>query len=1475
MSSNTGVPPLPPSVVGTSEDVNDRPHTNTNANTTGTGTANANANVDQVENNIISRAPPTLAPPIDPTHPSSNSSTFDENDKISPPSSLIPPTLIVSSPDDGNESENEDDHGLAHGQVGAERVNSRANSDVTWASDTYVDDHQSNKNKSAGSSPRLTAGGLTVNTDTDVNGNPTGAGAGVGNSPVDSTDTPVKPSDPNQPKTKTLTMGQKIKKLLHIGGKSDTDAEDADAQPTLMHIDPSADHTDPTPFAFKPLVLASFVDPKTLESLEDIGGTQGLLQGLGVDDKRGLSTTASASNAGSDGRAAPYHATIEDRHRVYGKNAIPSKKTKGLFELMWIALQDKVLIILGIAAVVSLALGIYQSVGVEPTIIVSPECPEGCAEPQVDWVEGLAILIAVAIVVLVGSVNDWQKERQFKKLNEKKDDRMCNVLRDGERSQLNTKDLCVGDICIVEPGEILPVDGVFLRGHNVKCDESSVTGESDLIRKFPFEDCIEERDNLQPGSRRKKDCFMLSGTKITDGVGEYVVIAVGKSSFNGRIMMALRGDSESTPLQIKLNHLAELIAKLGAAAGLLLFIALMIRFFVQLGTKPGRTADEKAQSFIQILIISVTVVVVAVPEGLPLAVTLALAFATKRMTAQNLLVRVLASCETMANANVICTDKTGTLTQNRMTVVAMTVGVNTKCVRRLADHPDRSNAKEDEKTIELNDLNEHVSEDVRDLLNLSIAVNSTAFAEIDPDTGNTIFVGSKTETALLEMAQNLGWTPAKDLRENAEIVQMIPFSSEQKSMACVIKCDKSYRLLVKGASEIVTGRATKKISTDGQVTAMTEKDQLNNNETIQFYANQCLRTIGICYRDFEQWPPSEWHGEEGEPSFAFLAQDLTLLAVTAIEDPLRPGVIESVAKCQRAGVQVKMCTGDNVLTARSIAAQCGIFSPGGVVIEGPIFRKLTHAEKLDIAPRLQIMARSSPEDKRLLAEIYKELGLVVAMTGDGANDAPALAAANVGFSMGIAGTEIAKEASDIIIMDDSFSSLVMSIVWGRCVNDSVKKFLQFQLSVNITAVVITFVSSVASDSETSVLTAVQLLWVNLIMDTFAALALATDPASESSLDRKPDRKTAPLITPDMCKQILGQAIFQIVVCFVLHWAGLRILGLESNPTTDAELSALVFNVFVFCQIFNQINCRRLDRHLNCFEGFWRNYWFMGIFLIMVGGQIIIIEFGGAAFQVTRLNGRDWGISLVIGFLAIPLGALIRLLPTDPFARFLIKLHIYPDPNALPTVVPTDYVVPPDDENTIDSVSSDQYEYNEALTKVKDSLTTFSRLRGGRSKASELVQTARFEKLSKRDRFKKLYQRETYVPDRMRTGSVSKQLERADFQHQAMLTMLPSLIAGTVGAGAGWIIPAQSPSSSLSPPGDQAFDNEQDRASGQGEKGAAGPGPGRGGKAEEPFDWKSKVEIHPDTPADDPIWAKLGQKPPTSVTTSASASTPVS
>ncbi|KAJ4479980.1 Ca-transporting ATPase [Lentinula aciculospora] len=1272
----------------------------------------------------------------------------------------------------------------------------------------------------------------------------------------------------------------------------------------------------PAPFAFTPLTLARLLDPKSYESLASLGGVNGLIQGLGVDQTRGLLTGVSRSNhdphkqvhyadsgrtevakqgvggdklgagegashrhppltpaivltqpdakegegdivkAGStpslnsskekdpmqgeafDPRnfdaAGAFQSSLDKRREIYGSNTLPMRKSKSLLALMAAAMKDKVLILLSIAAVVSLALGFFQDFG-------TPRAPD--AGPKVDWVEGVAIVVAILIVVIVGSLNDWQKERQFKSLNDKKEERGVKVIRSGVEKVIDIKEVVVGDIALLEPGEIVPCDGVFLSGHNCRCDESGATGESDAIRKVSWDDWsalrkkhAEDKD-VHNSELAHVDSFVVSGSKVLEGVGRYVVIAVGQKSFNGRIMMALRGDSENTPLQLKLNDLAELIAKLGSAAGLILFTALMIRFFVQLGTgEPVRSASEKGIAFVNILIISVTLIVVAVPEGLPLAVTIALAFATKRMTKEKLLVRVLGSCETMANATVVCTDKTGTLTQNDMTVVAGSVGIHAKFVRTLKENEGRSNAKEQPSraaveavpatrkhihdfSLDQSQLNTILSPALQQLFNEAVAVNSTAFQDIDPNTGELAFVGSKTETAFLKFASELGWQDYRKTRtayglsagdeesENeskegragsrGEVLQMIPFSSERKSMGVVVSTRGRFRFYVKGASEILSKKCTRHIivGRPGQDRPVSEDDLIETREidelaadnisrTIIFYANQMLRTISVCYRDFEQWPPVGMKvDEEGEVDFNDLAQDLTLVAIAGLEDPLRKGVREAVAKCHRAGVVVKMCTGDNVLTARSIASQCGIFTKGGIIMEGPVFRKLSQPEMIDIAPRLQVLARSSPEDKKVLVETLKHIGDLVGVTGDGTNDGPALKTANVGFSMGIAGTEVAKEASDIILMDDNFASIVKAIMWGRCVNDAVRKFLQFQLSTNVTAVVITFVSAVASNEEESVLSAVQLLWINIIMDTFAALALATDPASEALLNRKPERKNAPLFSVDMYKQILFQSTYQIIITLILHFLGLQVLGIESSTTNNTIVQTMVFNTFVFAQIFNSVNSRRLDRKLNIFEGVMNNWYFIGITLIEIVVQVLIVFVGGSAFQVARVDGKVWGISLALGFVSIPLGALIRLLPNEPFENLFNKLGLFgKSSDILPSSMP------------------DQEGWHGAISLVRDNLSTFSHVRGGRLRSSSFVVKSRSARLSR---------------------------DQEPLRISSLLTMAPTLIAGAVATH------GYTQRGTLSDP----TSNDPSKSS------AAL--------------WEGKLQLHPDTSRDDPAYTRFG------------------
>lgn len=636
-------------------------------------------------------------------------------------------------------------------------------------------------------------------------------------------------------------------------------------------------------------------------------------------------------------------------------------------------------------------------------------------------------------------------------------------------------DLLVGDVCHLEPGDLIPADGVFISGHNVKCDESSATGESDMMKKTGASDVMAAMIAGKSGVY-KLDPFIISGSKVLEGIGTYMVTGVGIYSSHGKTMMALREESEATPLQMKLNDIAEGIAKLGGAyvfspssqaiwtltlcfsAALLLFIVLFIRFLVDLRGSTA-TPSEKGQTFMQILITAITIVVVAVPEGLPLAVTLALAFATTQMLKDNNLVRVLQACETMGNATTVCSDKTGTLTQNKMTVVAGTIGIAKRFGEKsIVENKDTKgkNAQEEEAAdediatdVRMSEFASNINQELKELLLQSIVLNSTAFE--NDDNGEAGFVGSKTETALLGFARNhLGMGPVAEERANADIVQFVPFDSGRKCMGVVVQMTKGhYRMLIKGASEILLSHCERILDLSSPshlgVSKMAKVQESKLQGTITRYATRSLRTIGLVYRDFDSWPPRGARAVQDDPTqaeFDDVFEDMVWAGVVGIQDPLRDGVREAVEQCQKAGVFVRMVTGDNILTAKAIAEECGIYTPGGLVMEGPRFRQLNETQMDQVIPRLQVLARSSPEDKRILVRRLKTLGETVAVTGDGTNDGPALKMADIGFSMGIAGTEVAKEASSIILMDDNFSSIIKALMWGRAVNDSVKKFLQ-------------------------------------------------------------------------------------------------------------------------------------------------------------------------------------------------------------------------------------------------------------------------------------------------------------------------------------------------------------------------------------------------------------------------------------------------
>ncbi|XP_015496329.1 plasma membrane calcium-transporting ATPase 2 isoform X5 [Parus major] len=997
---------------------------------------------------------------------------------------------------------------------------------------------------------------------------------------------------------------------------------------------------------------------------ETYGETEGLCRHLKTSPTEGLAGTA---------------ADLEKRKLIFGKNFIPPKKPKTFIQLVWEALQDVTLIILEIAAIISLGLSFYQPPG---------EGNEGCGtatggaedegEAEAGWIEGAAILLSVICVVLVTAFNDWSKEKQFRGLQSRiEQEQKFTVVRGGQVIQIPVAEIVVGDIAQVKYGDLLPADGIFIQGNDLKIDESSLTGESDQVRKSV-----------------DKDPMLLSGTHVMEGSGRMLVTAVGVNSQTGIIFTLLgaggeeeekkdkkakqqdgaaamemqplksaeggEGDDkdkkksnmhkkEKSVLQGKLTKLAVQIGKAGLVMSAITVIILVLYFAIDTFVVNKKQwlpecTPVYVQYFVKFFIIGVTVLVVAVPEGLPLAVTISLAYSVKKMMRDNNLVRHLDACETMGNATAICSDKTGTLTTNRMTVVQAYVGdVHYKEI----PDPDSIPAK----TMEL-------------LVN-AIAINSAYTTKILPpekEGGLPRQVGNKTECGLLGFVLDLkqDYEPVRSLIPEEKLYKVYTFNSVRKSMSTVIKMpDGSFRMYSKGASEIVLKKCSRILNAAGEPRIFRPRDRDEMvKKVIEPMACDGLRTICVAFRDFPSSPEPDWDNEND------ILSDLTCICVVGIEDPVRPEVPEAIRKCQRAGITVRMVTGDNINTARAIAIKCGIIHPGEdfLCLEGKEFNRRIRNEKGEIEqeridkiwPKLRVLARSSPTDKHTLVKgiidsTQVEQRQVVAVTGDGTNDGPALKKADVGFAMGIAGTDVAKEASDIILTDDNFSSIVKAVMWGRNVYDSISKFLQFQLTVNIVAVIVAFTG--ACITQDSPLKAVQMLWVNLIMDTFASLALATEPPSESLLLRKPYGRNKPLISRTMMKNILGHAVYQLTLIFTLLFVGEKMFKIDSGRNAPlhsppSEHYTIIFNTFVMMQLFNEINARKIHGERNVFDGIFRNPIFCTIVLGTFAIQIVIVQFGGKPFSCSPLQLDQWMWCVFIGLGELVWGQVIATIPTS-------------------------------------------------------------------------------------------------------------------------------------------------------------------------------------------------------------------------------------
>ncbi|KAL3813687.1 hypothetical protein ACJIZ3_014955 [Penstemon smallii] len=898
--------------------------------------------------------------------------------------------------------------------------------------------------------------------------------------------------------------------------------------------------------------LGSIIESHDVKKLKFHGGACGIANKLATNESSGLSTTDSEA--------------LNRRQEIYGINKFQESEPRSFWVFVWEALQDMTLMILGVCAFFSLIVG-----------IATEGWPKGAHD-------GLGIVASILLVVFVTATSDYRQSLQFRDLDKEKKKISIQVTRNGYRHKMSIYELLPGDIVHLSIGDQVPADGLFLSGFSLLIDESSLTGES------------------EPVMVNAENPFLLSGTKVQDGSCKMLITTVGMRTQWGKLMATLsEGGDDETPLQVK---------PLFAVVTFAVLVQKLIGRKWQDGSTFSWSGDD-ALELLEYFAIAVTIVVVAVPEGLPLAVTLSLAFAMKKMMNDKALVRHLAACETMGSATTICSDKTGTLTTNHMTVVKSCICMTVKEVTGNAS------------------LCSELPESVTKILLQSI-FNNTGGEVVVNKNGKREMLGTPTETAILEFGLSLGGDFQAE-RQASKLVKVEPFNSTKKRMGVVLELPEGgLRAHTKGASEIVLAACDKVINSKGEVVPLDEASISHLNTTIDQFANEALRTLCLAYIELEKG----FSVDDAIPESGY-----TCIGIVGIKDPVRPGVRESVALCRSAGVTVRMVTGDNINTAKAIARECGILTDDGIAIEGPVFREKSMEELLELIPKIQVMARSSPLDKHTLVKhLRTTFNEVVAVTGDGTNDAPALHEADIGLAMGIAGTEVAKESADVIILDDNFSTIVTVAKWGRSVYVNIQKFVQFQLTVNIVALIVNFTSACLTGSAP--LTAVQLLWVNMIMDTLGALALATEPPNDELMKRAPVGRKGNFISNVMWRNILGQSLFQFLVIWFLQAYGKSFFRLHGYPDSDLVLNTIIFNTFVFCQLFNEVNSREMEK-IDVLEGILDNYVFVSVLGSTAFFQIIIIEYLGTFANTTPLTIFQWFFSIFIGFLGMPIAVALK------------------------------------------------------------------------------------------------------------------------------------------------------------------------------------------------------------------------------------------
>lgn len=875
-------------------------------------------------------------------------------------------------------------------------------------------------------------------------------------------------------------------------------------------------------------------------------------------------------------------AEVVESRRLHGDNVLTPPAKEPLWRKFLAKLTDPLIIILLVAAALSIGIAFYEYFGL--------------GHDATAFLEPIGILLAVVLATGLAFIFETKADREFDILNKVNDDEPVRVIRNGQSQQIPKRDVVAGDVVMIGTGDEIPADGTLIDAVALMVDESSLTGEPACAKTTDSRDFDPEA--TFPSNR------VMRGTKVMEGHGVFRAEAVGDRTENGKVFQAAQIDNSiKTPLDEQLERLGSLITKLGYAVAALVVVG---RLGIYFSNEPFEWISFITY-LLQTVMLAVTLLVVSVPEGLPMAVTLSLAYSMRRMLKTNNLVRKLHACETMGATTVICTDKTGTLTQNRMRVASMQFYPVEGFTQQQCDA----------------------------LVREGMAVNSTASLDLSrKDAPQPI--GNPTEGALLLWLHDNG-CDYLELKRRAERVAELPFSTERKYMAtAVVSADEAGRriLYVKGAPEILLTMCD-----------MPQQQREGIRTTLAEYQNQAMRTLAFAFRPLAD-------GEQGITPEGISGR-LAMLGIAAISDPVREEVPAAVTECRNAGIEVKIVTGDTTATAREIGRRIGLWSDNTDtdrnIITGPEFEALDERQLADRVMDLKIIARARPMDKKRLVEALQAHNQVVAVTGDGTNDAPALKTANVGLSMGD-GTSVAKEASDITIIDNSFGSIARAVMWGRSLYLNIQRFILFQLTVNVAAC-LTVLFGAFTGTE-SPLTVTQMLWVNLILDTFAAMALASLPPSPQVMNAKPRDRSAFIITSHMKRRIISTGglffLLMMVLLYLFRHADVESLlqpwhldFSSSGHISPYELS-LFFTLFVMLQFWNLFNARafgtgRSAFHMAHCDGF------VFIALLILVGQYLIVTFGGTMFSVVPLKAADWGIVIAATSAVLWVGELRRLI----------------------------------------------------------------------------------------------------------------------------------------------------------------------------------------------------------------------------------------